>query len=445
MTQTMAKRRMSGGAVVGAIASQLAEWFSEGPVDSLWILQATTSTLSRLVDGVWLAVQMENDPSTSRVVVASQSQPELAAYVNRFVSDIYRPGRADTTGLSQRVIETGQPALMPRLSFDEYRKLVTPAGQSYMVEHQFPIKVSTVGGAMVPMRSFGATVGTLGLFQFDEPQELTEVDVRWLQEVGDRIGQAVEHADLHRLAIERQARLAAVANVALTMNSTQDFRPTVELILEHLTARLKVDAADVLVAEEPAHELVPAVTTGFHSPSMPTYRFAIPSELVAQAGLIRRSDNLADMDWLGQSRRRSLFAREGFQSYRLLPLVARGRLVGAIEVFHRNRFEPDQEWLSFLDSMATVAAISIDNVTATPRPAAPLGERVWQRRPDPGFSTREREILRLVVDGATNQEIGGRLHLSPNTIKFHVARLLEKARASNRTELAAQASEAGWL
>jgi DNA-binding NarL/FixJ family response regulator len=51
----------------------------------------------------------------------------------------------------------------------------------------------------------------------------------------------------------------------------------------------------------------------------------------------------------------------------------------------------------------------------------------------------------MVVEGLTNREISVQIHLSQNTIKFHVRRLLQKAGVSNRTELARKATQEGWL
>ncbi|WP_246249056.1 response regulator transcription factor [Chelativorans alearense] len=53
-----------------------------------------------------------------------------------------------------------------------------------------------------------------------------------------------------------------------------------------------------------------------------------------------------------------------------------------------------------------------------------------------GLTARENEILRLVVEGKSNSEIGERLHLAEGTIKNYVSTILEKCGARNRTELA---------
>jgi DNA-binding NarL/FixJ family response regulator len=53
-----------------------------------------------------------------------------------------------------------------------------------------------------------------------------------------------------------------------------------------------------------------------------------------------------------------------------------------------------------------------------------------------GLTARENEILRLIVEGKSNSQIGKQLHLSEGTVKNYVSTILEKCEARNRTELA---------
>lgn len=68
-------------------------------------------------------------------------------------------------------------------------------------------------------------------------------------------------------------------------------------------------------------------------------------------------------------------------------------------------------------------------------------------RPGAGvlLTAREREVVRLVVDGASNDEIGGRLGISSRTVESHLRRLFERLDVASRTELAARALREGWL
>lgn len=60
-----------------------------------------------------------------------------------------------------------------------------------------------------------------------------------------------------------------------------------------------------------------------------------------------------------------------------------------------------------------------------------------------GLTDREREVLRLVADGATNREIGSTLSISENTVSFHMKNILAKLHLKNRAQAAAFAIRTG--
>ncbi len=55
--------------------------------------------------------------------------------------------------------------------------------------------------------------------------------------------------------------------------------------------------------------------------------------------------------------------------------------------------------------------------------------------PDELLSNREQEVLRLIADGSTVQEVGERLGLSPNTIKTYHQRIMGKLDLHSKNEL----------
>lgn len=59
------------------------------------------------------------------------------------------------------------------------------------------------------------------------------------------------------------------------------------------------------------------------------------------------------------------------------------------------------------------------------------------------FSERELEILRELISGDSNAEIGARLGIAASTVKYHIQNMLEKTGMHTRTELAAIARSLG--
>lgn len=51
-----------------------------------------------------------------------------------------------------------------------------------------------------------------------------------------------------------------------------------------------------------------------------------------------------------------------------------------------------------------------------------------------GISAREYDVLELLADGHSNQEIAKSLFVSPNTVKSHLTRLYQKLEVSRRTQ-----------
>jgi len=72
----------------------------------------------------------------------------------------------------------------------------------------------------------------------------------------------------------------------------------------------------------------------------------------------------------------------------------------------------------------------------------------FSSRPDLGtlpLSSREREVLEHIVNGRSNDEIGGELGVATRTVEAHLTRLFERYDVRSRTELATRAIREGWL
>jgi two-component system response regulator DesR len=64
--------------------------------------------------------------------------------------------------------------------------------------------------------------------------------------------------------------------------------------------------------------------------------------------------------------------------------------------------------------------------------------------PDP-LTDRERQVLRLAGDGATSEDIAGKLFLSEGTVRNYLSEAIGKLGAVNRVDASRIAREKGWL
>jgi PAS domain S-box-containing protein len=429
------------------IVSEVVNALADVHLDSRAIMVGVTDALGRMRPGTWVATLLDKDPSTCQVVASNSANPEFAEYINRHLAAQERPGHAATTGIDHRLIESGQPLLLRNVTVEKMQELNGPEIQAYAAEHPLPQPVESVNMLAVPMRARGAVVGTLALYEIPGSNPLTEKDSIWMQAVADRTALAIENAQLYEDAVRRLERLTSLQSLSLALSASPDIRLTLKVILDQVAAHLKVDAADVLLLDETDNMMTLAASTGFLATAVPDYRLPVDEGLPGRAVLSRRIETVTALSAFSQFRRRSLFAREGFKSYGAVPLVTRGKLLGALEVYHRSPLAPDQEWVDFLDALGSVAAIAIDSAALQDRLRRAQAGQLARRAPAPpkDLSRLELQIVRLVVEGRTNREIASEVHLSQNTVKFHMRQILQKTDVSNRTELAHLVAKEGWL
>jgi DNA-binding NarL/FixJ family response regulator len=75
----------------------------------------------------------------------------------------------------------------------------------------------------------------------------------------------------------------------------------------------------------------------------------------------------------------------------------------------------------------------VDPVLAGTLAASSVGQKM------PQLTQRERDVLRLLADGLSNEEIGKRLFISAETVRTHVRKAMDKLDADTRTQAVARA------
>ncbi|MFJ7247270.1 LuxR C-terminal-related transcriptional regulator [Kitasatospora sp. NPDC098652] len=76
--------------------------------------------------------------------------------------------------------------------------------------------------------------------------------------------------------------------------------------------------------------------------------------------------------------------------------------------------------------------------------AVPLGAD-RQRETDTGLNPTEKELLKLLATGLTDEAAGKRLGVSLRTVRRQMAALMERLDATSRFEAGLKAAQRGWL
>jgi len=168
-----------------------------------------------------------------------------------------------------------------------------------------------------------------------------------------------------RLAKERietqLRRLAALRAIDVAITGSLDLRLTLNVVLEQTTAQLSMDAASVLLLNPYTQMLTYAAGRGFHTRGIEQSRVRLGEGLASKPLLDRQIAHQHDPLRSPDFSRAALLADEGFVEYYAAPLIAKGNIVGVLEIFHRAPYEAAEEWRTFLETLASQTAIAVDS------------------------------------------------------------------------------------
>lgn len=169
------------------------------------------------------------------------------------------------------------------------------------------------------------------------------------------------HETESRLRKQMQ-QLSALRSIDLAIASGLDLNLLLSMLLEQVTNLLGVDAASVLLLNPKTNLLEFVSGRGFRSNILRHTRLKMGEGCAGRVALERRLIHIPDLETNRMDFVRSpMFAGENFISYHGVPLVAKGRVLGVLEIFQRAPLNPDADWLNFLKTISGQAAIAIDN------------------------------------------------------------------------------------
>lgn len=162
--------------------------------------------------------------------------------------------------------------------------------------------------------------------------------------------------------IQRQIRrLDALHAVDMAISASMDLRVTLNVIVDNVVTQLGADATVILRLNPHMQTLEYASGRGLHSNALQHTARPLGEDHAGHAVIGRRIVSVPNLAEVDNFRCAPLLEGEAFVAYFGAPLIAKGHVKGVLEIFYRTPFDPDQEWLDFLEAIAMQAAIAIDN------------------------------------------------------------------------------------
>ena len=217
--------------------------------------------------------------------------------------------------------------------------------------------------AAFPLISGEKTFGSLSVYS-DRPNSFNWERMELLQTYSNIASAALENVRLLSETEGRLQRITTLHAIDMAINSSLDIQVTLSVFIDQVTSQLNLDAADVLLLNPHLKILEYAAGRGFRATSLPHENIRLGQGYAGRAALERKIISIPNLqEEEAPSEHASWLASEGFIAYFAAPLIAKGQVKGVLEIFHRAPLATDPEWLSFIEALATQAAIAIDNAT----------------------------------------------------------------------------------
>ena len=217
------------------------------------------------------------------------------------------------------------------------------------------------GGACVPIGAGNEIIGVLYV-SAPTPYQLFAEQIKLLKTLAEMAGATLQRIRLYEDTRRHLERLQALREIDRAITSSFDLRITLDILLKQATNKLGADAADILLMDTDLQELKYSAGSGFHTHDIEKAHVRIGQGFAGRIVLECRSLNITDENEVKKNKAfAKLWTDEGFKFYYGVPLQAKGKVRGVLEVFHRDQLLPDPDWINFVENLANQTAIAIDN------------------------------------------------------------------------------------
>lgn len=292
---------------------------------------------------------MESTTCTVLVVNKTQDRAILAAQVGLPEDTPENLAIPLSLSMIQRSLETGDPIIIEDIDRDapSFRELLV--NKNVQAFFAYPLIIE------------GRTTGFLTLSK-TRTYHPTKEEINSGHLLAERAATALENTRLFDEITHTLNQVQALHKIDLAITSSVDLDVTLNILLENIKSQLGVDASSVLIFDPNTQMLNFASGIGFRTKALQDTHLRLGQSYAGMAGLNQKIIYVDHMrtnksDFL----RSPYFSSEEFEVYYGVPLMAKDKLKGVLEIFHRSVLNTSPEWMSFLNAFSGQAAIAIDN------------------------------------------------------------------------------------
>ncbi len=163
--------------------------------------------------------------------------------------------------------------------------------------------------------------------------------------------------------IERQmSRLKALRTIDLAILGTTDMQLLLQSVLAQVMAQLHADAAAIFLVNPHTMTVDTSASIGYRTRQAEREKVRLGEGVAGRAARERRTISVPDLSQMQLTDGlRGVANDEGIQAVYAIPLIARGNVIGVLDVLFRHPFSASDDWLEFCEALAGQAAMAIDS------------------------------------------------------------------------------------
>jgi response regulator RpfG family c-di-GMP phosphodiesterase len=216
-----------------------------------------------------------------------------------------------------------------------------------------------LAGVFIPIQSTAGPVGVLSI-ALNQGRELSE-KLNLLTILAEITGNSIHRVQLYEQSQTQVRRLTTLRDIDAAIASSFDLRLTLNILMDQTMNHLNVDAVDIGLYHPDMQSLSYLASVGFQVPSPTRPQLRLGEGLAGQVIVRQSTLHVTDLQNAPEARNEMLIRREGFVTYIGIPLIVKGQIKGVFEIFHRSPLSPTPDWMEFLHTLASQAAIAIDS------------------------------------------------------------------------------------